>query len=697
MAHREQLSGSYPRENERPINRAATDRVATVARGMPVYLAPELHDILDRASLQLAERMEPSGVEDGNGVDSQVPNETPERASNGREGGFGNHAGDVAARTRTMAGQGYSYTQFAQTRFGYLQSIPTHQIQTQVKYMDCMATRIPAPSSLQDELQAKERLRVQLIAVAQKALESHAMKNGYTVRSNAIDFKCCGSLRTGFMLPNAGLDLVAKIHASVPKELVEACPRILEKAFLEAGFGASLISNPQAFMIKMCDEPSAPLLAFLQQQADKVELGEYFMMPDFVLPPSGAGIRCAIDLSGRLALYSAELIRCYALCDERVRQVGVFVKLWAQSRQIDDLRNGTLCPHGYTLMVIHYLMNIAQPPVLPNLQIVEQYSSGQVKIDNVNGYDVRFFNNEAELQTLSKSKGPWKNTQSVGELLRGFFAYYSMRRPNSSLGCLSWANETISIRTKGGLRHKRAKGWCTASTDANGCRQRFLIAIEDPFELDRNVASAVTPSGLNMVQSEFRRAETIIRRVQEIPGSGWEWRTNEGDVGKDLLAKDRPRLSNLQLINDEWDHADCVSELCTRGEKGKKPAPAPQPTQDPEDHDSGPEEASNGQPSLGSEGPGEFTREPHSPSSIRDRKVEEVEVSDDHNSGPEEASNEQSSLERETPRGITLDPRQFCSPSAIRDRKPEDLDHSDEEELPADASSDFWTDMPIPS
>ena len=48
--------------------------------------------------------------------------------------------------------------------------------------------------------------------------------------------------------------------------------------------------------------------------------------------------------------------------------MGIFVKVWAKARKINTPYHGTLSSYGYVLMVLHYLMNVAKPPVIPNLQ-----------------------------------------------------------------------------------------------------------------------------------------------------------------------------------------------------------------------------------------------------------------------------------------------------------------------------------------
>lgn len=44
-------------------------------------------------------------------------------------------------------------------------------------------------------------------------------------------------------------------------------------------------------------------------------------------------------------------------------------------------------------------------------------------------------------------------------------------------------------------------------------RQRYLFAIEDPFELDHNVARTVNHNGIVAIRDEFRRAWRIITAI----------------------------------------------------------------------------------------------------------------------------------------------------------------------------------------
>lgn len=352
--------------------------------------APQTHELLSYAATQLfAQNQKSLELRDSHGSYHPSIKDTPEGAVSNGQGDTPRPLGGTVSRAKAVpAGPGYSYAHASRTRFGDQQSDPFRKKQIQVNYLDCLAARIPAPSSFHDELQTKEKLRVQLTTIAQKALERYAQDNGYTIGPRAIDLKCFGSLRNGFMLPNADLDLVVKTHASsFPRELEKVCPHVLEKAFLDAGFGARLLSNTRVPIIKLCEKPPKQFLGTLKQEharrqtkeAQRLSGTKIGFQSDLSAPPntlhscrrrasfdfpqSDVGLRCEINFSGRLALYNTELLRCYALCDERVRFLGVFVKMWAKNRKINDPHDGTLCSYGYILMVVHYLMNVAYPPV----------------------------------------------------------------------------------------------------------------------------------------------------------------------------------------------------------------------------------------------------------------------------------------------------------------------------------------------
>lgn len=268
-------------------------------------------------------------------------------------------------------------------------------------------------------------------------------------------------------------------------------------------------------------------------------IGRYRAPPESQLeyPKTGVGIQCDINFSNHLALHNSHLLKCYALCDPRVREMVLFVKAWSKKRKINNPYHGTLSSYGYVLMVLHYLVNIARPPVLPNLQRMPLAFEDKVsaKVTELDGYNIQFFRNEELIDTLRKNKRLLSdlNTETVGSLLRGFYHYYAQPGQMSPSGGFSWSMDALSLRTMGGIIPKQTKGWTGAKTETvelkgpgpqqtKDVRQRYLFAIEDPFETEHNIARTVVHGGIVAIRDEFRRAHRLIGYAGNIPGKGAE-------------------------------------------------------------------------------------------------------------------------------------------------------------------------------
>ena len=249
-------------------------------------------------------------------------------------------------------------------------------------------------------------------------------------------------------------------------------------------------------------------------------------------PKEGVGIQCDINFSNYLALHNSHLLKCYASCDRRVRQMVLFVKAWSKKRKINTPYHGTLSSYGYVLMVLHYLVNIANPPVLPNLQssplmLQDEMSAKEVSLE---GYHIQFFRNEEKILDLARRGQLTFNMEPLGSLLRGFFYYFAQQDYGSPFGGFAWTQDALSLRTAGGIVSKQTKGWTGAKTetvDLSGpgpqtkeIRQRYLFAIEDPFEIDHNIARTVVHNGIVAIRDEFRRAHTLIQHAGLFPGRG---------------------------------------------------------------------------------------------------------------------------------------------------------------------------------
>ncbi|KAF8851518.1 hypothetical protein BDZ45DRAFT_601340 [Acephala macrosclerotiorum] len=284
-------------------------------------------------------------------------------------------------------------------------------------------------------------------------------------------------------------------------------------------------------------------------------------------PKTNIGIQCDINFSAQLAIHNTQLLRCYSVSDPRVKPMILFIKNWAKVRGINTPYRGTLSSYGYVLMVLHYLVNVAQPFVCPNLQLVQKdpphtLSPAEIAARTTcQGRDVRFWRNEAEIRNLAERKMLNHNHDAIGMLLRGFFEYFAQNGQMTTVQNrgFDWGREVLSLRTPSGILTKQEKGWVGAKTvvetttvaapptpssakpptltesnadvteevktpktpkthtktveEIKEIRHRYLFAIEDPFELDHNVARTVTHNGIVSIRDEFRRAWRIIRSV----------------------------------------------------------------------------------------------------------------------------------------------------------------------------------------
>lgn len=183
-------------------------------------------------------------------------------------------------------------------------------------------------------------------------------------------------------------------------------------------------------------------------------------------------------------------------------------KWWAKRRHINNPYRGTLSSYGYSLIILHYLINIVKPPVLPNLQtfpIPEDTPTAEIVFEGASAgddlFEIWFYK---DIDTLPKSS----NIMHIGELLRGFFEYYAY--------AFQWGREVVSIRTKGGLMTKQEKGWVTAvirpgRVENSEVKDRYLFAVEDPFEIEHNVSRTCNSPGVGRIKEELRRAVRLIR------------------------------------------------------------------------------------------------------------------------------------------------------------------------------------------
>jgi len=136
-----------------------------------------------------------------------------------------------------------------------------------------------------------------------------------------------------------------------------------------------------------------------------------------------------VDLSvnNPTSIRNTHLLFCYSQMDYRVRPLVLFVKHWAKNHGINEARLGTLSSYTLTLMVLHFLQSGVSPPVIPCLHQLNPQIFNRLS-------DV--FNLPYVVPSFGFSSS---NQMSIGELLVGFFRYYSDTRkfdPSRDVGSI---------------------------------------------------------------------------------------------------------------------------------------------------------------------------------------------------------------------------------------------------------------------
>ena len=178
-------------------------------------------------------------------------------------------------------------------------------------------------------------------------------------------------------------------------------------------------------------------------------------------PPSGVGTQCDINFSNPLAIQNTALLRCYSICDARVKPMVQYIKGWVKRRKINSSYSGTLSSYGFVLMVLHFLINVANPPVLPNLQLTGMGVNEDIFVER---YKVSFWRDEHQIHTMAVQGRLTYNHEPLESLLRNFFHYYAATGPDVIKHGFSWFHDVISLRSRGGLIPKKRKGWIAAKT-----------------------------------------------------------------------------------------------------------------------------------------------------------------------------------------------------------------------------------------
>ncbi|CUS07941.1 unnamed protein product [Tuber aestivum] len=97
---------------------------------------------------------------------------------------------------------------------------------------------------------------------------------------------------------------------------------------------------------------------------------------------------CDMGFNQDLGVHNTRTPQTHSRCDPRVKEMVLFIKWWAKRRHINSPYRGTVSSYGYVLMIIHFLINVVDPPVLikrQNIGIPEDAPPDQIFVEGGEG------------------------------------------------------------------------------------------------------------------------------------------------------------------------------------------------------------------------------------------------------------------------------------------------------------------------
>ncbi|KAG5454163.1 Terminal uridylyltransferase 7 [Clonorchis sinensis] len=186
------------------------------------------------------------------------------------------------------------------------------------------------------------------------------------------------------------------------------------------------------------------------------------------------GFEVDISFSNHLAVINTEMLRFYTVVEPRLRVLGIALKIISKLCHIGDASVGGVSSYALIIMLIHYLQQKDQLPVLQ-----EAYVEKEKPQNLMSGWNAWYQN---DLTVLAKCWRPPEQKLSLGEMWLGFFHYYLFEFNRDV--------NVVCIRQKK-LLSRFVKMWTS------------LFAIEDPFDLDHNLTCALSRDSLLSILDLF--------------------------------------------------------------------------------------------------------------------------------------------------------------------------------------------------
>lgn len=223
-----------------------------------------------------------------------------------------------------------------------------------------------------------------------------------------------------------------------------------------SGFGADCSDVDMCLMLSLHDmdqrTEAINILKFLQcelSSCGSIRKMELIRAKVPILKFRDAYTQVDVDLNcnNTVGIRNTHLLNSYSQLDWRVRPLALVVKLWAQHHNINNAKDMTISSYSLVLMVIHYLQQGAEPPVLPCLQ--KAFPDKFRAHDHINSIPIT-----EKMPTFTSN-----NHDSLGKLFHGFLDYFANK--------FTYIEETISVRTGGTVPTEHCRNVLNSKNNAH--------------------------------------------------------------------------------------------------------------------------------------------------------------------------------------------------------------------------------------
>jgi len=204
-----------------------------------------------------------------------------------------------------------------------------------------------------------------------------------------------------------------------------------------------------------------------------------------------------LNVNNVVAIRNTHLLFYYSGFDWRVRPLISTIKEWAKRRGINNSSQSSFTSYSLVLMVIHYLQCGVPIPILPSLQ--SHYPDRFDAMLDFRELDI------SQPLTPIRNWGYARNHASLGDLLKGFFYYYSYQ--------FDFDTSAISVRL--GMKVDRAFV-VSQSRNLHHLSQWRCICIEEPFTLSNAAHSVFDERVFETIKESFDLAYKALDQYETL-------------------------------------------------------------------------------------------------------------------------------------------------------------------------------------